>query len=123
MTQTEIAQQLGYDQSTISDDVKALRVMSHRFIYDLAKSDLAFYYKQCLDGIEEAKKEAWRIYDDKKWDSHDAQKIKLMALKVAIQAEEAKFKLLNEGPNVLAINAMSQRLETLGKTIEQEVNR
>ncbi len=66
LTQTEIAQQLGYDQSTISNDVKALRLMmSQRFVYDLAKSDLGFYYKQCIDGIEEAKKEAWRIYG--KW--------------------------------------------------------
>jgi enoyl-CoA hydratase/carnithine racemase len=26
--------------------------LSQRFVYDLAKSDLAFYYKQCLVGIE-----------------------------------------------------------------------
>jgi hypothetical protein len=62
-TQTEIGRILGFDQSTISDDVKALREMSQRFIYDLAKSDLGFYYKQCLDCIEEAKKEAWDVHD------------------------------------------------------------
>jgi IS30 family transposase len=50
MTETEIAQELNVDQSTISRDVKALKELSQQFIYDLAKSDLAYYYKQSLDG-------------------------------------------------------------------------
>jgi IS30 family transposase len=64
MTETEISKELGVDQSTISRDVKALKELSQQFVYDLAKSDLAYYYKQCIDGIEEAKREAWRIYHD-----------------------------------------------------------
>jgi IS30 family transposase len=56
LTQQAIAQKIGCDQSTVSDDVKALRIMSQKFVYDLAKSDLAYYYKSCLDGIDEAKK-------------------------------------------------------------------
>jgi IS30 family transposase len=63
MTETEIAEQLNVDQSTITKDVKALKAMSHQFVFDLAKSDLAYYYKQLIDGIEEVKKEAWRIYN------------------------------------------------------------
>jgi transposase len=123
MTQTEIALQLGVDQSTISDDVKALRLMSQRFIYDLAKSDLAYYYKQCLTGIEEAKKEAWTMYD--RWNAIsnlDNAKYRLMALKVAIQAEEAKFKLLTEGPNILTVKRMEDRLHHIEQNI-QEANR
>lgn len=123
LTQTEIARQLGVDQSTISDDVKALRLMSQRFIYDLAKSDLGFYYKQCLDGIEQAKREAWRMYhhyDDRT--SLEFVKPKLMALKIAIQAEEARFRLLTEGPNILAVKAMEERLNTIEQNI-QKVNR
>jgi IS30 family transposase len=45
MTETEIAEQLDVDQSTISRDVKALKEMSQQFVFDLAKSDLAYYYK------------------------------------------------------------------------------
>jgi IS30 family transposase len=63
MTETEIAEQLSVDQSTISRDVKALKEMSQQFVFNLAKSDLAYYYKQSIDGIGEAKKEAWRIYN------------------------------------------------------------
>lgn len=122
-TQTEIAKVLGVDQSTISDDIKALKEMSQRFVFDLAKSDLAYYYKQCLTGIEEAKKEAWLIYD---WycqhpEYHDA-RYKLPALKVVIQAEEAKFKLLTEGPNVLAVKSMEDRLHIIEQNF-QEANR
>ena len=62
ITETEISQELNVDQSTISRDIKALKELSQQFIYDLAKSDLAYYYKQSIDGIEEAKREAWRIY-------------------------------------------------------------
>ena len=58
MRETEIAEKLNIDQSAISRDVKALKEMSQQFVFDLAKSDLAYYYKQSIDGIEEAKKEA-----------------------------------------------------------------
>jgi IS30 family transposase len=47
MTEIEIAEQLNVDQSTISRDVKVLKEMSQQFVFvfDLAKSDLAIYYK------------------------------------------------------------------------------
>jgi IS30 family transposase len=46
MTETEIAQELNVNQSTISRDIKALKELSQQFVYHLAKSDLAYYYKQ-----------------------------------------------------------------------------
>jgi IS30 family transposase len=36
MTETEIAEQLSVDQSTISRDIKALKEMSQQFVFDLA---------------------------------------------------------------------------------------
>ena len=52
MTESEIAQELNVDQSTISRDVKALKQMSQQFVFDLAKSDLAYHYKQCINRFE-----------------------------------------------------------------------
>ena len=52
MTEEEIANELNVYQSTISRDIKVLKQMSQQFVYDLAKSDLAYCYKQCIDGIE-----------------------------------------------------------------------
>lgn len=54
--------------------------------------------------------------------SLDNAKYRLMELKVAIQAEEAKFKLLTEGPNILAVKRMEDRLHRIEQDI-QEANR
>ncbi len=103
MTESEIAQELNVDQSTISRDVKALKEMSQQFVFDLAKSDLAYYFKRSIDGIEEAKKETWPIYGD----DNSSVKEKLATLKLIIESNEARFKLLSEGPSVLRRNDAS----------------
>jgi IS30 family transposase len=36
MTETEIAEKLNADQSTISRDIRALKEMSQQFVFDLA---------------------------------------------------------------------------------------
>jgi IS30 family transposase len=109
MTESEIAQELKVDQSTISRDIKALKELSQHFVYDLAKSDLAYYYKQSIDGIEEAKREAWRIYND----NNISVKEKLSALKLIVESNEARFKLLSEGPSILAVKSLQERLNKI----------
>lgn len=47
-TEVEIAAKLRADNTTISKDVKALKLISQQFIYDITKSDFTYYYKQCL---------------------------------------------------------------------------
>jgi hypothetical protein len=61
-TETEIAQLLHVHVSTISRDVKVLKQLSQRFAFDLAKGDLTYYYKQCIDGMDEIRREAWSLY-------------------------------------------------------------
>ena len=111
MTESEIAQELKVDQSTISRDVKALKELSQQFVYDLAKSDLAYYYKQSIDGIEEAKREAWRIYHHN--NNQVSIKEKLAALKLIVESNEARFKLLSEGPSILAVKSLEERLNKI----------
>jgi IS30 family transposase len=60
VTEEEIAKRLGVDQSTISRDIKALKIAAQKYIYDLDKSDLAYSYKQSIDGLHEINKEAWK---------------------------------------------------------------
>ena len=72
MTETEIAEQPNVDQSTIGRDIQALKELSQQFVFDLAKSDLAYYYKQSINGIEEARGEACRMYDNN--DNYDDNK-------------------------------------------------
>jgi DNA-binding transcriptional ArsR family regulator len=118
MTETEIAKKLKVDQSTVSRDIKILKKMSQQFVYDLAKSDLAYYYKQSIDGIEEAKKESWKIYNDQTVPMRE----KLLALKLIIQSNETRFKLLSEGPGLLAVKSLEDRLNRIERMGEQRQN-
>jgi DNA-binding CsgD family transcriptional regulator len=107
MTETEIASQLHVNQSTISRDIRSLKEQSQQFVYDLAKSDLAFYYKQCIDGIEQVVKKAWEMFHN---DSGLKSKDKLLALKVIRESHETKFALFERGPNIMNIKALEERL-------------
>jgi hypothetical protein len=73
----------------------------------LAKSDLAYYFQQSIDGIVEAKREAWNIYQAE--DTSTAEK--LAALKIIVESNEAKFKLLSEGPAVLTMKSLEERVK------------
>ena len=72
MTETET--------ETISRDIKVLKELSQRFVFDLAKSDLAYYYKQCIDGIEKVRRKGWEIFKGQD-NSNLTPKDKLLALK------------------------------------------
>lgn len=109
LTETEIATKLNVDQSTISRDIKILKEMSNRFIFDLAKSDLAFYYLQCIDGIEQVKKETWKILNDDSLSTRD----KLYALKLVKECNESKFNLFKEGPSIMNVQSLENRLVTI----------
>ena len=51
-SEMEIAAKLGVDNTTISKDIKALKLISQQFIYDITKSDFTYYYKQCIYSLE-----------------------------------------------------------------------
>ena len=107
MNEQEIADKLGVDRSTISRDIKVLKLLSQQFVFDLAKSDLAYYYKQCIDGIEEVRRKGWEIF---KGQNNLSPKDKLLALKVIRECNEAKFALFKEGPSIMHIKSLEERL-------------
>lgn len=106
MTEEEIAEQLQIDQTTVSRDIRVLKEMSNRFIFDLAKSDLAYYYRSCIDGIEAVKRRAWQIADM----SDDDKKIALTALRLAKDCDIARFELFTNGPSVLNVKSLQDRI-------------
>ena len=97
-TEEEIAEKLNVDQSTISRDIKHLKVVSQKFVYDLAKSDLAFYYKQSIDGIQEVNKKAWEMYRNQ-----NNTDIKIKAI----------FSLFSQGPSIMNIRALEERVNKI----------
>ena len=111
MTEQEIADKLEVDRSTTSRDIKVLKQMSQQFVYDLAHSDLAYYYKQCLNGIEEAKRKAWLIFNHLTESSGPgAVKNSLLALRLTVDCNEAQFSLFKEGPAIRQIKKLEERL-------------
>jgi DNA-binding transcriptional ArsR family regulator len=115
MAETEIAAKLNVDQSTISRDVKALKEMSQQFVFDLAKSDLAYYYKQCISGIEEVRRKAWEILrdDEEEQPSLMTPKDKLLALKLIKECDEGKFALFKDGPSIMNVKSLEERLSKI----------
>jgi hypothetical protein len=110
MTETEIAKKLMVDQSTISRDIKVLKKLSQQFVYDLAKSDLAYCYKQCLDGIEEVRRRGWDIFNGI---NNLTTRDKLLALKLIMECNEARFALFKEGPVIMQVKSMEERLVSI----------
>jgi uncharacterized protein YerC len=114
MTKQEIVDKLGVDRSTISRDIKVLKQLSQRFVFDLAKSDLAYYYKQCIDGIEEVRRKGWEIFKGQNNTNNNlTPRDKLLALKVIRECSEAKFALFKEGPSIMHIKSLEERLQNI----------
>jgi Holliday junction resolvase RusA-like endonuclease len=115
-TETEISKELQVHVSTISRDVSYLRKQSQQFVYDLAKSDLAFYYKQCLDGIEEVRRKSWEIYNNDNYRQNNSlinTKDKLLCLKLIKECNEAKFSILKEGPSIINLRTLEERISKI----------
>jgi hypothetical protein len=92
-----------------------LKELSQRFVLDLAKGDLTFYYKQCIDGMDEIRGEAWSLYKYGDWSQgvHLTVKEKIAALKLLKECNEAKFALRERGPSVLNVKGMEGKLENI----------
>jgi DNA-binding CsgD family transcriptional regulator len=78
MTEVEIAEKLGVDNSTISKDIKALKLISQQFIYDITKSDFTYYYKQCLEMVKLILRKQWEIVDKEQITKEDMDKAKIL---------------------------------------------
>jgi IS30 family transposase len=113
MTELEIADKLGVTRVTISRDIKVLKEMSQQFIYDLAKSDLAYYYKQCIDAIQEAERIIWESYRNKDQFTEPERKERYQLAKIIIDSVQACFSLFKDGPSIMAVKSMEERLEYL----------
>jgi IS30 family transposase len=118
LTESQIAAQLGVSQPTIHRDIEALKEASQQFVHDLARSDLAHYFKQSIDELEEVKKESWIIY--RSTNSDVQVKDRLTALRVISDCAVKKFEILQNGPSVMAMQSMHQRLEAVERASRNE---
>jgi hypothetical protein len=120
MTEDQIAVQLNVDQSTIARDIQAIKEEDLKFVFDLAKKDLAHFYKNCLDSVGDASKEIWEMVNNNKATGQPIDKDRLAALKTIVDCELAGFKILSEGPTVLLYNSFEDRVSAL---LEKQSNK
>jgi predicted transcriptional regulator len=117
----EIAKELGVDASTVSRDIQYLIAQSQNYLNSLAKETLPFMYQTSIEGIKNVLKECWNIYT--KGSNNKDKDItwfhKLAALKLAKECNEALFKLTAEGPSVMHLKVLEERLE---KIESREIN-
>jgi hypothetical protein len=123
-TQLEISEAAQVSQASVSRSLRAMNEEALKYVFDLAKGDIASQFKECIDGITLAKKRAWTLYDMcyNSDPANNDNKVKLMlsALKVIVQAESERFKLIEQGPSVMTVKAISDKLDELENTFEQQ---
>lgn len=78
MTEVSIAKKLGVDNTTISKDLKALKLISKQFIYDITKSDFTFYYKQNLELVKHVLRRQIEIIDKERITKEDMDRAKIL---------------------------------------------
>ena len=78
MSEVDVAAKLGVDNTTISKDVKALKLISQQFIYDITKSDFTYYYKQCLELVKLVLRRQMEIVDKEHITKEDMDRAKVL---------------------------------------------
>jgi IS30 family transposase len=115
----EIAKELGVDASTVSRDIQYLVAQSQNYLTSLAKEALPFMYQTSIEGIRNVLKECWDIYTIES-NKEITWFHKLAALKLAKECNEALFRLTAEGPSVIYVKLLEERLARIET---REINR
>jgi hypothetical protein len=75
---------------------------------------LAYQYQQCINGIEEVRRKAWELLRDDEEEEQQQRSLtlkdKLSILKLIKECEEGKFALFKDGPSILNVKSLEERI-------------
>jgi Trp operon repressor len=94
LTQSEIAQELDVDQSTISRDLQLLKQEAKKKIEKYLNEDILFEYLRYIAGSNEVTRHLWEIVQNQKTPTKD----KTNALSLLMQFYNKRLELLIGGP-------------------------
>src|ERR687887_2311113 len=94
LTQAEIAQELGVDQSTISRDLQFIKQEAKKKIEKYLNEDILFEYLRYIAGSNEVTRELWGIVQNEKTVTKD----KMNALSLLMQSYNKRLEMLIGGP-------------------------
>jgi hypothetical protein len=75
-------------------------------------------YKTSIDGIRQVLKECWNFYESTDEQVNYFQR--LAALKLAKECNETQFKLLSEGPSIMYVQSLEEKLTQIETQIQQQ---
>ncbi len=94
LTQAEIAQELGVDQSTISRDLQFIKQEAKKKIEKYLNEDILFEYLRYIAGSNEVTRVLWGIVQNEKTITKD----KMNALSLLMQSYNKRLEMLIGGP-------------------------
>jgi predicted transcriptional regulator len=105
----QIAQALNITPSMVSRDISYLSKESNNNLKSLVQHSLPFLYSTSIEGIKSVLKECWNVYES---DNASISYLhKLNSLKLAKECNESLFKLVAEGPCLVYLKELEERLE------------
>ena len=113
--QSDIAEELKTTRHTVMRDMKHINVMTRRGLYDLAKQTLPTMYYNCIIGINEIAKEAWKLYNNPDNDPDVNHWHKVAALRLLVEINRSKFKMFEDGPAFMQIGQLQGEMEKIKK--------
>lgn len=120
--QSDIAAELNTTRHTIMRDLKEINQWTKKGLYDLAKQTLPTMYHSCIIGMNEAEKEAWKIYHNTENDTSINNWHKISALRLLIDINKSKFRMFQDGPAFMEINRLQSELERIKKDVSKDNN-
>ncbi len=94
LTQAEIAQELGVDQSTVSRDLQFIKQEAKKKIEKYLNEDILIEYLRYIAGSNEVTRELWGIIQNEKTITKD----KMNALSLLMQSYNKRLEVLIGGP-------------------------
>jgi len=105
----QIAEELNLTPSMVSRDINYLSKESNNNLKSLVQQSLPFLYSTSIEGIKSILKECWSIYES---DNASINYLhKLNSLKLAKECNESLFKLVSEGPCLVYLKELEERLQ------------
>jgi hypothetical protein len=104
----EIAAELILNEKTIKRDLHYLMGVAKQEIKSYVEQRLPWEYQKSLAVLDEIKRRAFELAD-----KSEINRDKIMALRLAAEAETSKARLLAEGPGVVALQDIQNKVNRL----------
>jgi hypothetical protein len=116
MNQISIALELGVTPMTIQGDMHYINEMSRHGLYGRGRTAAILCYN-CIQGLDECLDVCWRIHDNVDNSPEINQWHKISSVRLAASINEKKFNIVMNGPAILEVDKLHEKLNTLKSSL------